>query len=68
MSGACTVNVHEDGTDCEDGNLCTLGDQCLDGACVYSDLKDCAQDCRSGLCAPETGTCDGPVLERRYPL
>ena len=63
MSGACTVNVHEDGTDCEDGNLCTLGDQCLDGACVYSDLKDCAQDCRSGLCAPETGTCDGPVLE-----
>ncbi len=62
-SGACTFTLHADGSECEDGNLCTLGDQCLDGACVYSDLKDCGQDCRSGLCAPETGTCDGPVLE-----
>ncbi|MFH1531474.1 MAG: hypothetical protein ABIK09_12170 [Pseudomonadota bacterium] len=34
LSGECSFTATNDGAPCEDGDLCTLGDQCVDGACV----------------------------------
>ncbi|MBL91152.1 MAG: hypothetical protein CMH56_04975 [Myxococcales bacterium] len=60
-NGACERISVADETPCEDGNLCTLGDTCLGGECVHEGVKDCATECKTGLCTPETGTCDGPA-------
>jgi len=46
------------GAECEDGNLCTLGDTCNAGACVPGDASpECNDDneCTDDGCAPEFG-------------
>jgi hypothetical protein len=50
-----------DGTDCDDGNGCTLVDACRGGACVGSSPRMCgavADQCHlPGACDPTTGDC-----------
>ncbi len=42
---------------CEDGNLCTLGDQCAQGACQSGKLPDCDDNnpCTLDTCVPQKG-------------
>jgi len=49
----------DNGTPCEDGDLCTLGDTCLIGACQPGEPTVCDGQgpCRVGTCAPSNGTC-----------
>jgi Tol biopolymer transport system component len=58
-TGRCP-NERPDGTPCSDGNLCTLGDQCIDGTCIGTP-KDCSTTgggCHDiGNCDPRTGQC-----------
>jgi hypothetical protein len=43
--------------DCEDGDLCTTGDYCLDGVCKKGGEKNCddANACTADSCDPATG-------------
>ena len=55
----CTHAVVPDGTECEDGNLCTTGDVCRAAACeptasVSCDIPD---PCYVGSCNPADGRC-----------
>lgn len=53
-----------DGTECDDGDRCTLADACRSGVCVGGDLVTCnAPDaCHlAGICDPATGVCDNPA-------
>ena len=34
LAGSCVINREPDGTSCQDGNLCTVGDACVAGACI----------------------------------
>ena len=47
-----------DGTTCDDGRWCTIGDQCLAGIC--GTVRDCADTvaCTTDLCNEETDACD----------
>lgn len=60
-SGKCDLIVpHQDGTDCDDGDLCTGPDICRAGECVPGNRTVCDQPdaCHeSGICNPQTGTC-----------
>jgi cysteine-rich repeat protein len=70
LSGECSFAPAGDGATCEDGNLCTLGDQCLDGACVPgAPISTCndGNPCTADSCDPvngclfvadDDGTCD----------
>lgn len=60
-TGLCP-NPRPDGTACSDGNLCTLGDQCLASLCTGTP-KDCSAEdgCHdAGSCDPATGLCPNP--------
>lgn len=45
------------GTSCDDHDMCTEGDICLDGACISGPLKNCddANPCTDDSCDPKTG-------------
>src|ERR1043166_9796974 len=51
-TGQCT-NPKPNGTVCNDGNLCTTGDQCVGGACTGTPV-----DCSAGDQCHNAGTCD----------
>jgi len=53
----------ENGTGCNDGDLCTLDDECLDGACVGTENPDCQCEADAD-CAPfEDGNpCNGTLV------
>ena len=58
--GECVQVAQADGTACDDGNLCTVGDACRSGACSPGSAKDCAaagSACTIGYCDVETGSC-----------
>jgi hypothetical protein len=58
--GECIQVPREDGTACDDGDLCTADEGvCFFGQCV-ADVKDCSQagdQCNEGVCDPQTGAC-----------
>ncbi len=56
-SGACVAN--QDGLPCDDGNACTSGDHCQDGACVFALAKTCddSNACTTDACDPTTAAC-----------
>ncbi len=68
-TGQCEVKPKENGTACEDGLLCTVGDTCQDGKCVSGENKcpqcendtDCAGfddgNACNGIPLCENGTC-----------
>ncbi len=52
-SGACVFDaVGMNGTPCDDGNVCTLGDNCKGGICAVGIVKDCNDNnpCTDDLC------------------
>lgn len=51
------------GSPCDDDNLCTLNDQCLDAVCTPTEYVGCRAPtvCRPAVeCNPQTGLCEGP--------
>ena len=66
VSAVCPEDVLADaGTECSDGNACTLGDTCRNGFCAWDTYRSCLpQDsCHSaGTCNPATGACANPTL------
>ena len=58
-TGECSDPPAEDGTACDDGDLCTLTDACQDGACVGGDPVECTPPdaCHSSTCDPDSGEC-----------
>ncbi len=59
VGGDCSNLPLEDGTDCDDGYFCTVGDHCEDGVCVSSS-RDCsafADPCHLGICIEAEDRC-----------
>ncbi|MFN2425603.1 MAG: hypothetical protein ABR587_04050 [Candidatus Binatia bacterium] len=58
-SGECDGQPVQDGTVCDDGNLCTGSDQCVSGACTGTpaDCSGLTNDCNVGQCNAGTGAC-----------
>jgi hypothetical protein len=58
----CTFPPAPDGTACNDGNLCTRTDVCIQGVCVGRDNVVCmgaTDQCKTqGTCDPATGVCN----------
>ncbi len=56
-TGACSHSASVGS--CEDGNLCTLGDKCLDGVCLPGAPNNCDDQnvCTDDSCTPATGQC-----------
>jgi len=62
---ACTKLPRPDGTDCEDGQYCTVDDNCQSGACAGT-TRDCSEmsaECVEGECNEETDSCEGRPLQ-----
>ncbi len=58
-TGTCEPQSVNEGEPCDDGALCTTGDQCSLGVCAGSAI-DCSgldDTCAVGVCNPTTGTC-----------
>jgi len=54
-TGLCTYPNSLDHKVCDDGNLCTTGDQCMAGVCQAAPIQ-----CGAGAtCDPKTGQCPG---------
>ena len=64
--GGCRTRPANEGSPCEDGDLCTEFDICMSGVC-QGISKDCSLldgTCTEGACNPNTGLCDQqPVNE-----
>jgi hypothetical protein len=61
--GVCSRPRVPSGTPCDDGNSCTVGDQCLADSCVPGTAKVCTalDACHDvGVCEPSTGICSDP--------
>jgi hypothetical protein len=57
-AGACVARPAADGVACDDGQPCTVGTTCLDGACGEGEARDCSAltaGCRVGRCDAEAG-------------
>jgi len=55
----CQLEVVPDGTPCDDGNLCTLGEQCQGGLCLAQVYETCddGNPCTTDACKADTGEC-----------
>lgn len=63
LTGLCSDPAAANGVTCDDGDLCTVGDVCLNGGCAggtptVCDALDACHD--AGNCAPATGVCTNP--------
>jgi len=56
-SGKCFTLPDHEGLPCNDGDLCSLEDTCLQGACAGGKELDCSDGnpCTDDLCSPEEG-------------
>ncbi|MFH1532981.1 MAG: glycine-rich protein, partial [Pseudomonadota bacterium] len=56
-SGACVTGADHQGYACDDGDACTIGDQCNDGACLPGVSLACADGtpCTDDACDPQSG-------------
>lgn len=63
-TGACAHNSVPDTTACDDGDVCTLDDNCQAGKCTGT-AKSCDDQnpCTSDTCDPETGECEFTPLD-----
>lgn len=55
----CYASPLATGTTCDDGDLCTLDEVCVTGACLGAP-RDCSSfdgECQVGICDPTTGAC-----------
>jgi hypothetical protein len=59
-TGNCATRNADNGTTCEDGDLCTVGDTCQNGQCQAGTKKTCTAStdpCKVNVCNPATGDC-----------
>jgi len=59
--GQCEIVDDEDGTECDDGLMCTVGDQCIAGTCVAGTEDPCditPAQCHDVLCNEQNQTCE----------
>jgi len=56
-SGECEIFPNEDGSPCDDGDECTVDEQCSSGSCVTSTAIDCDDDnpCTNDTCSAAVG-------------
>ncbi|MFT5433153.1 MAG: hypothetical protein ACI9OJ_003858, partial [Myxococcota bacterium] len=57
-TGACVAEATPDGAVCDDGDLCTIEDQCLAGGCAGRAKCADEDECQDATCDPGSGTCD----------
>lgn len=60
QTGSCFSQPKPIGEICDDGNYCTLNDQCESGSCVATERVDCSgveTACLSSTCDPLSGAC-----------
>src|SRR5207245_507500 len=63
-TGLCSNPTKADGATCNDGNACTLTDQCSSGSCTGSNPVVCTalDQCHDvGTCDTGTGICSNPA-------
>jgi hypothetical protein len=57
-AGACKIVPRPNGTPCDDGLFCTVGETCTDGACGNAKPNLCgASDCLNGVCNEAAKQC-----------
>jgi hypothetical protein len=61
-TGACSLVPVGDGKPCEEGDLCTLADSCLEGACTGGKAANCNDGnvCTDDSCDPDVGCVHTP--------
>lgn len=61
-TGACSTPLFPNGTECEDGLVCTIFDTCQDGVC-QSGSPLCQPDAchKTAVCQEDTGSCTQPT-------
>lgn len=60
----CVANPLPNGTQCEDGAYCSVGDECQDGGCIAGDSRNCDAfdgQCRVGLCNEGSNACQSVI-------
>ncbi|KYF92777.1 hypothetical protein BE20_01460 [Sorangium cellulosum] len=64
-TGTCDNPAKDEGASCDDGNLCTLDDECQSEVCVGSPVICPPPDAchKPGSCNPSTGMCDNPAKD-----
>jgi len=63
----CVFPPAADGLGCDDGDLCTTGDQCLEGECLgLAPTCHDGDDCTADSCSPDTGDCQF-LSQSNYP-
>jgi hypothetical protein len=61
-TGSCSFLPANGGKPCDDGDLCTLGDSCLDGTCQGGTAANCndGNPCTDDSCDPDSGCVHTP--------
>ena len=59
ISGTCTEQAVEEGSSCDDGLFCTVGETCTEGQCSgEANLCDDGEECTQDVCREDQGICD----------
>ena len=64
--GVCAVVNADKGTECDDGQFCTLNDACNEGACIGGEQNNCGTEpvaCQDVLCQEATQSCTTTVAD-----
>lgn len=57
-TGSCAIQPATDGTECDDGLFCTVGETCTAGLCGNGKPNPCgSNDCLAGICNEEQDRC-----------
>jgi hypothetical protein len=70
VNGACEPNPVANGTVCDDGSYCSVGDACMAGVCVSGEPRDCSaldDSCNEGVCLEATESCEVRSLADQTP-
>lgn len=64
-TGTCLTSPRDDGTTCDDSDICTESDQCTGGTCAGSTLNCSNFDsqCGAGACNAVLGRCEARAFE-----
>lgn len=58
--GQCSSQPKSNGTACDDGQYCTVGETCNNGTCGSAALRDCSfksSECADGICSETFNAC-----------
>ncbi len=68
-TGNCVAQLAENGTSCDDDDLCTNEDECFNGACegIAVDCSELDDACNVGSCNASTGQCEAAPANEGQP-